>query len=84
MEVVNREGRHEEDAALRHHVEQLGLLVQVAAMLDRVDAGLDRNAQPAAAQRMAHDPAIERMRLLGQRLHFVEIEGAVPRPVLGA
>ena len=83
VEIVNRKGRHKKDAALRHHVEELGLLVQVAAVLDRVDAGLDRDAQAASAERMAHDAAVEGMRLVGQRLHFVEIEGAVRRPVLG-
>jgi hypothetical protein len=30
---VDCEGRHEKDTALRHHVEQLRLFVEVAAML---------------------------------------------------
>jgi hypothetical protein len=70
---VDRKGRQEKDAALRHHVEQFGLLVEIAAMFDRVDAGLDRDAQPAAAERMTHDPAIQRVRFVGQRLHLVAI-----------
>ena len=84
VEIVNRKGRHKEDAALRHRVEQFGLLVEVAAVLDRVDPGLDRNAQAPAAKGVTHDTAVERVRLVGQRLHVVQIEGAVPRPVLGA
>ena len=84
VELVHRKGRHEKDAALRHHVEQFGLLVEVAAVLDRIDAGLDRDAQPAAAQRMTHDAAIERMGFFGQRLHLVEVEGAVARAVARA
>ena len=45
-------------------------------MLDRVDPGLDRDVEPAAAQRMAHDAAVERLRLVDQGLHLVEVEGA--------
>src|SRR5215472_6134343 len=84
MEVVDREGRHKEDATFRHRVQQFGFFIEIAAVLDRVDAGLDRDAQPAAAERMAHDAAVEGVRLLGQRLHLVQIEGAVPRAVLWA
>ena len=84
VEVVDRKGRHKEDAALRHRVEQFGLLVEVAAVLYRIDAGLDRDAQAPSAERVTHDAAVERVRLVGQRLHLVEIEGAVARPVLGA
>jgi predicted dithiol-disulfide oxidoreductase (DUF899 family) len=80
---VDREGRHEEDAALGHLVERFRLLVEITAVLDRIDAGLDRDAQPTTAQRVAHHAAIERVRLVGQRLHFVEIEGAVARPMTG-
>ena len=83
VEVVDREGRHEDDAPLRHSVEEFGLLGEIAAVLDRVDAGLDRNAQSAAAERVAHDAAVERVRLVGQRLHLVQIERAVPWTVLG-
>jgi len=55
---VDREGRHEKDAALGHRIEQFGPLIQIAAVLDRIDAGLDRNLQSAAAQRVAHHPTI--------------------------
>ena len=50
-------------------------------MVDRIDAGLDRDAQPAPAERVADHPAVERVRLLDQGLHLVEVEGAVTRPV---
>ena len=30
-------------------------------MLDRVDPGLDRDVEPAAAERMAHHPPVERV-----------------------
>ena len=53
-------------------------------MVDRIDAGLDRDVQAAPAERMADHAAVERMRLLDQRLHLVEVEGAVARPVAGA
>ena len=62
-------------------VEQFRLLVEIAAVVDRIDAGLDRDAQAAAAERMADHPAVERVRLLDQCLHLVEVEGAVMRPV---
>ncbi len=44
VKIVYRKGRHEEDAALGHRIEQFGLFVEVTAVLDRIDAGLDRNA----------------------------------------
>ena len=53
-------------------------------MVDRIDPGLDRDLQPAPAQRMADDPAVERVRLLDQGLHLVEVEGAVHRPMARA
>src|SRR5579875_3958945 len=80
--VVDREGRHKENAAFGHRVEQLGLLVEIAAVLDRIDPGCDRDPKASAAERMAHDAAVERMRLVDERLHLVEIEGAVARTVL--
>ena len=67
--------------ALGHPVQMARVLVEITAVLDRVDAGLDRDVEPTAAQRMAHHPAAERMRFLNQRLHLVAIEGAVARSV---
>ena len=81
---VDQQGRHKNDAALRHPVEMARVLVEIAAVVDRIDAGLDRDVEPAAAQRMADHPAVERMRLLDQRLHLVEVEGAVARAVARA
>ena len=52
-------------------------------MLYEIDARFDRDAQAPAAERVAHHAAVERVRLVGQCLHLVEIEGAVPRPVPG-
>ena len=78
---VNQQRRHKEDAALGHAFEVARVFVEVAAMLDGIDAGLDRDVEPAPAERMAHDPPVEGVRLLDQRLHLVEIEGAVARTV---
>ena len=50
-------------------------------MVDRIDAGLDRDPQAAAAERVTNHPAVERVRLLDQGLHLVEVEGAVMRPM---
>src|SRR5260221_6407485 len=85
---VDEQRRHEKDAALGHAFEMAGILVEVTAMLDRIDPGIDRDVETAPAQSMTHDSAVERMRLFDQRLHLVEVERAVawpmPRPGAGA
>ena len=62
--LVHGQRGDEEGAALGHHRDELGILVEIAAMLDRVDAGLERQAQAGAAERMAHHLAAERVRLV--------------------
>src|SRR5204863_368803 len=79
--LVNEQRRHKKDAALRHALEMARVLGEITAVLDRIDAGLDRNVEASPAECMAHDAAVERMRLVDERLHLVEIEGAVARPV---
>ena len=81
--LVDRQRRDERDPALRHHRNQLTILVEVAAVLDRVDAGFDRHAQPGPAHRVAHDPTSEQVGLVDQRLHLVQRERAVARAVTG-
>src|SRR5215472_12270412 len=82
VEAVHRKSGHEKDAAPRHRLEQLGFLVQVTAVLNRIDARLDRGAQTTAAERMTHHTPVEGMCLVGERLHLVGIECAVLRPML--
>ena len=60
------------------------LLVEIAAVLDRIDARLDRDAQPGAAERVAHHATAERVRLVDERLHLLERELGILRPVAGA
>ena len=60
----------------RHPFELRRVLVQIAAVLDRVDPGLDGDVETDAAERMAHHAAVEAVRLVNQRLHLVEVEGA--------
>ena len=81
---VDQQRRHEKDAALGHLFEMARVLVEIAAVLDRVDAGLDRDVEPAPAERVAHHAAVERVRLVDQRAHLVEVEGGVARAVPGA
>jgi hypothetical protein len=64
VKVVDRKRRHKKDALARHHVEQFRLLVEIAAMVDRIDPGLDGNPQPAAAERMTDHAAVKRVCLL--------------------
>ena len=78
---VDEQGRHEKDTALGHAFEMARVFVEIAAMFDRIDPRVDRNVEPAAAQRVAHDPPVEGVRLVDQRLHLVKVEGAVARPV---
>src|SRR5499427_5749368 len=84
MVLVDGEGRHEEHATLRHHRDQLRFLVEVAAVLDGIDAGLEGDAQAAPTEGVAHDLASERVRLVDEGAHLVQVEGAVLRPVAGA
>ena len=79
--LVDEQRRHKKDAALGHALEMARVLGEITAVLDRIDAGLDRNVEASPAECMAHDAAVERMRLVDERLHLVEIEGAVARPV---
>src|SRR5918996_841078 len=58
-------------APLRHHRDQLGVLVEIAAVLDGIHAGLDGDAQSPPAHRVAHDPAPELVRLGDQRRHLL-------------
>src|ERR1051325_6205250 len=78
---IDEQRRYEKDAALGHAFEMTRILVEIAAVLNRSDAGLDRDVEPAPAERVAHDSTVERVRLLDQRLHLVEIEGAIARAV---
>ena len=80
---VNQQRRHEKDAALCHSFQMPRVLVEVATMLDRIDAGIDRNVEAAPAQCVAHDAPVKGVRLVDQCLHLVEIEGAVARPMTG-
>src|SRR5579864_6000411 len=88
VELVDQKRWDENDAARCHQVEVSRVLIEVTAMLDRIDAGFDRDVEASPAKRMAHHPPIKRMRLLDQRLYLVEIEGpiarSVPRPRAGA
>src|SRR5215470_8937998 len=81
---IDGEGGHQEHAALRHHRDQLRLLVEIAAVLDGIDAGLEGDAQAPSTEGVAHDLAPQRMRLVDQGAHLVQVEGAVLRPVAGA
>src|SRR4029077_993693 len=56
---VHGEGGHEEGALDRHLAEQGRVLVEVAPVLDRVDARGQRGAQPGAAERVTHHPTAE-------------------------
>src|ERR1700749_1957559 len=66
VEIVDRESRHKEDPALRHHIDQFRLFAEVTTMLDRIDAGFDRGTQPAAAERVTHDASVEHGCYLGE------------------
>src|SRR5262245_51448379 len=71
------EGGDEEDTLLRHHRYQLGVFVQVAAMLDGIHISLDRRPQAWPPEGVTHHPAAERMRFLHQRLHLIQVEGGI-------
>src|SRR5262249_5254928 len=64
-----------------HALEMARVLVEVGAVLDRVDPGFDGDVETAAAERMAHDAAVEGLGLVAQRLHLVEVERRVERAV---
>src|SRR5262245_58653447 len=80
MIYVDGERRHEERAVRGHLRHELGLLVEIAAVLDGVDSGSERRAEPGTAERVAHHVAAERMCLADQRAHLLEGE----RRVLGS
>src|SRR5690349_9760694 len=84
MVDVHREGGHEEGALDRHLAEQGRVLVQIAPVLDRVDARGQRGAEPGAAERVTHHPTAERAGLGHERLHLREREGGVKGPVARA
>jgi hypothetical protein len=69
--VVDQHRRYEENFACRHLVDQVGTLVEIGPVLDRVDPGLDRDFEPDATKRMAHDFSVQRMRLIDQCLQFI-------------
>ena len=83
--VLVHEQRGREERGVRgHHRDQLGVLVEVAAVLDGVHAGLQRHAQAGAAEGMAHHLAALRVRLVTERAHLVERERRILGPVAGA
>ena len=67
--AVDREGRDVPGAAPRH----LGdaLLVEPAAVLDRVDAGADRHQQARPAERVADDRHAGHVGLVDDRLDLL-------------
>src|SRR2546425_2190437 len=79
--LVDEQRRDEERALARHPLEVLRVLVEVATVLDRIDAGHERGVEPGTAKRVAHHATAERVRLRHQRLHLFEREGRVERPV---
>ena len=84
MILVDRQGRDEEDVALGHHRDQLSVLVEVAAVLDRIDPRLDRDAQPGSTEGVAHHAPAERVRFVHERFHLFQRELGILRPVTGA
>ena len=62
--VEGRQGRDEDDAALGHPVEELGGAVERQAVLDGVDALLDRDPGAAEALRVGRHPEPHPVRLV--------------------
>src|SRR4029453_5661956 len=54
---------------------------KIASVADRGDAGLDRDPEAPATERVTHHLASERVRFVDERLHLVERERRVPWPV---
>ena len=77
VECVNAECRYEEDALLRHHRSELGVFIDVGAVLDGVDAGLDRKPQARTPKSVAHDAPPAFVRLVHQRLQLFAFEQQV-------
>ena len=77
VEDIHGEGGDEENALFRHHGDQFGVFVQVAAVLDGVHTGLDRCPQARSPQGVAHHPPAERMCFIDKRFHLIQIEGGI-------
>ena len=81
VEDIHGEGGDEEDAFLRHHRDELGVFVQITAVLDGIYTGLDRRAQAGSPQSVAHHPAAEGVCFVDKCLHLVQIERRILGPV---
>ena len=57
VELVDLEGGHEEDALIGHHLDKVGVIGEVAAVLDGSRAGLDGNPEAGATDSVAHGVA---------------------------
>ena len=69
--VEAAERRHQHLAVARHALEQVGSLVEVHAVLDRVDALLDRDLGAGHALAVRRDAVAHAMRLLDQHAHLL-------------
>ncbi len=81
---IDRECGDKENPLLCHHGNELRVFIQITAVLNGIHPGLNSGSQAGSPQRMAHHPFPERMRLIHQRPHLVQVErrilGSVPRP----
>jgi hypothetical protein len=78
---VDEQRGDEERALARHSPQMLRVLIEVAAVLDRIDPGHECCVESGTTERMAHHAAAERVRLRHQGLHLLEREGRIERPV---
>ena len=87
VEFVYFKSRHEESALIRHHFQQIGIIGQIAAVLDGAGAGFDGHAQSGTANGVTHGGPAQSRRFFDKGLDFVlaelDVHGAVARAGTG-